>query len=65
MKQRMLALGLAVAVNGVAFAALELAMIAGAEQQLAARHEPERVLISAPRLGAELAKSNCPGPKTL
>jgi hypothetical protein len=61
----MLALGTAVAVNGAAFAALQLAMIAGAEQQLAAREEPERVVISAPRPGAELARTSCPGPKAL
>ena len=61
-RTRLLSLTLAVAINCAALAGLHHAMADGAEL---AAGEIERVVVTAPRDDAALAKSNCPAPKAL
>ena len=66
---RLIGLGIALAVNAAAFAALNFAMVDGAERDRLSQQEPERILISAPRQELPdqdiLAIQNCPGRKAL
>ncbi len=65
---RLIALGLAVAVNAGAVAALHVAMIDGADQERLSLQEPERIVVTASRErapGQKLAARNCPHPKAL
>jgi hypothetical protein len=66
---RLIALGIALAVNGAALIAFNVAMVDGAERDLLTQQEPERVVITAPRReqpGQDmLATQNCPGRKAL
>jgi hypothetical protein len=64
-RTRLLSLALAVAINGAALAVLNYAIAEGAEHAGLAASEIQRVVVSAPRENAELAKSNCPAPKAL
>jgi hypothetical protein len=57
------ALGFAVVVNALFFAALDRGMGDGARRALANMAEPERIVITAKRHEGEFAQ--CPGPKTL
>jgi hypothetical protein len=65
---RLLALGIAVAVNGAALMAVNASIIGGAERELASQHV-ERVVIVATRedLPAHptMASQNCPTPRAL
>lgn len=62
---RLLIFALAVAVNGVALAALHRAMVETAERAVLANQEFDHVVVSAARTPGELAKSTCPGTKAL
>ncbi len=66
---RLIALGIAIAVNGAALVAVNAAMVDGAERQLLSQQEPERIVITAPRqedpAPQALAIQNCPTKKTL
>src|SRR3989475_1804468 len=66
---RLMALGIAVSVNGAALMAVNAAMVEGAERQLLSQQEPERIVITAPRqedsAPQTLAIQNCPARKTL
>jgi hypothetical protein len=66
---RLIGLGIALAVNGAALTALNVAMVDGAERDRLSQQEPERVLIVAPRQELPeqemLATQNCPGRKAL
>ena len=66
---RLMALGIAIAVNGAALVAVNAAMLDGAERQLLSQQEPERIVITAPRqedpAPQTLAIQNCPAKKTL
>ena len=64
-KTRLMILALAVAVNGAALAALNVAMVDVAESAVLANQEFDHVVVSATRTPAELAKSQCPGTKAL
>ena len=70
MKQRirLLALGIAIGVNGAALMAVNASMVGGAERELASQHV-ERVVIVAKReyLQAHqtVAIQNCPTPRAL
>jgi hypothetical protein len=65
----MMALGIAIAVNGAALMAVNSAMLDGAERQLLSPQEPERIVITAPRqedsAPQTLAVQNCPARRTL
>lgn len=61
----LVALTLAIVVNGLALAALNRSMVDGAEQAQASLQEPARVLVSAKRTPTELATAQCPAPKSL
>ncbi len=65
---RLLALGVAIGVNGVALVAVNASMVGGAERELASQHV-ERVVIVAKRedLPAHqtMASQNCPAPRAL
>jgi len=67
-KTRLMILALAVAVNGAALAALNVAMVDVAERAVLANQEFDHVVVSATRssgnLAADLAKM-CPGTKAL
>ncbi len=66
---RLIALGIAIAVNGAALVAVNAAMVDGAERQLLSQQEPERIVITAPRqedpASQTLAIQSCPTKKTL
>jgi len=66
---RLMALGIAIAVNGTALVAVNAAMLDGAERQLLSQQEPERVVITGTRQdlpeNQTLAIQNCPAKKTL
>jgi hypothetical protein len=66
---RLMALGIAIAVNGAALVAVNAAMVDGAERQRLSQQEPERIVITAQRQGdpapQTLAIQNCPTKKTL
>ena len=70
MKQRihLLALGIAIGVNGAALVAVNASMIGGAERELASQ-QVERVVIVAKRENLPghqtLASQNCPTPRAL
>jgi len=65
---RLIALGLAIAVNGAALVAVNASMVGGAERELLSQ-QAERVVIVAKRedLPAHqtVASQNCPAPRTL
>ena len=62
---RLIALGIAIAVNGAAVMAVNASMVGGAERELASQHV-ERVVIVAKRQGLPanqtVASENCPAP---
>jgi hypothetical protein len=66
---RLIALGVAIAVNGAALVAVDAAMVDGAERQLLSQQEPERIVITATRQDLPenqiVASQNCPARKTL
>jgi len=66
---RLMALGIAVTVNGAALMAVNAAMVEGAERQLLSQQEPERIVITATRQdlleNQTVASRNCPAKKTL
>ena len=65
---RLLALGIAIAVNGAALMAVNASMVGGAERELASQHV-ERVVIVAKRqdlpASQTMASQNCPAPRAL
>ena len=66
---RLLALGIAIAVNGAALMAVNASMVGGAERELLSPQPPERVVIVAKRqdlpANQTVASQNCPAPKVL
>ena len=64
-KTRLMILTFAFAVNAAALAALHVAMVQGAEQAVLANQEYDHIVVSATRTPSELAKSSCPGTKSL
>ncbi|HXM82707.1 MAG TPA: hypothetical protein VN929_12370 [Burkholderiales bacterium] len=66
---RLMALGIAIAVNGVALVAVNVSMVDGAERELLSQQQPERIVITAPRQELPeqqmLVTQNCPGRKAL
>ncbi len=64
-RTRLLSLTLAVAINGAALTGMHHAMADRTERAVLSASEIERVVVTAPRQDAELAKSNCPAPKAL
>ncbi len=66
---RLIALGIAIAVNGAALVAVNAAMVDSAERQLLSQQEPERIVITGSRQDLPehrtLAVQNCPAKKTL
>ena len=65
---RLMALGIAIAVNGAALMAVNASMVDGAERELSSQHV-ERVLIVARRqdlpANQAMASQNCPAPRAL
>ena len=65
---RLLALGIALGVNGAALMAVDASIVGGAERELASQHV-ERVVIVAKRqdlpANQTVASQNCPAPRTL
>jgi hypothetical protein len=57
---RFAVLAFAVALNAAAVAALNIAMVDGAERAIVANQEAEHVIVSATRAPAPVATSNCP-----
>ena len=66
---RLMALGIAIAVNGAALMAVNASMVDGAGRELLSQQQPERIVIVAKRLGLPasqtVASQNCPAPKVL
>jgi len=66
---RLMALGLAIAMNGTALMAVNASMVGGAERELASQQHPERVVIVAKRQELPghqtVASQNCPAPRAL
>ena len=66
---RVMALGIAIAVNGATLMAVNAAMVDGAERELLSQQQPERVVIVAKRqdlpINQAVASQNCPTPKAL
>ena len=66
---RLTALGFAIAVNGAALTAVNVALVDGAERERLSQQQPERIVITAKRQdlpgNQTVASQNCPGPKTL
>jgi hypothetical protein len=66
---RLMALGLALAVNGASLMAVNASMIGGAERELLSQQQPERVVIVAKRQELPghqtVAIENCPAPRAL
>ena len=66
---RLLALGLAIAVNGAALMAVNASMVRGAERELLSQQPPERVVIVAKRedlpANQTVAIQNCAAPRAL
>jgi hypothetical protein len=62
---RLTILALAVAINAVAFSALNAAMVSGAERAVLANQEFDHVVVSATRTPADMAITSCPGTKAL
>ncbi len=61
----LVALALALVVNGLTIAALNRSMTDSAERAMASLQEPARILVSAKRTPSELATAQCPAPKAL
>ena len=65
---RLMALGIAIAVNGAAMMAVNASIVGGAERELASQHV-ERVVIVAKRqdvpVNQTVASQNCPAPRAL
>jgi hypothetical protein len=57
---RLAVLAFALALNAAAVAALNIAMIDGAERAILANQEPEHVVITATRTTDPVASTNCP-----
>jgi hypothetical protein len=64
-KNRLIVLAVAMAINAAALAALHVAMVEGTERALAGNAEREHVVVSAAPTPAEVARSNCPATKAL
>ena len=62
---KVLALGIALAVNAAALATVNVAMLDGAAREQVAQQEVERVVIFGERPAEALAAKNCPGHQTL
>jgi hypothetical protein len=64
---RLMALGIAMAVNGAALLAVNDAMVDGARRELLSQQQPERIVITAKRrdLPGAVASQNCPAPRAL
>ncbi len=66
---RLMALGIAIAVNGAALVAVNAAMLDGAERQRLSQQEPQRIVITGRRQDLPehrtLAVQNCPTRRTL
>ena len=66
---RVVALGVAIAVNGTGLLAVNAAMVDGAGQELVSQQQIERIVITAKRQdlppGQTVAIQNCPTPKAL
>ena len=66
---RLMALGLALAVNGASLMAVNASMVDGAERELLSKQQPERVVIVAKRqelpATQAVASQNCPAPRAL
>ena len=65
MTPKVLALGIALAVNAAALATVNVAMLDGAARERVALQEVERVVIFGDRPAEALAAKNCPGHQTL
>ena len=57
---RLAVFAFAVVLNAAALAALHFAMVDGTERAIAANQEFEHVVVSATRMPAAIATSNCP-----
>lgn len=57
---RLAVLAFAVVLNAAAIAALNIAMVDGAERAILANQEPEHVVITATRTPDPVASTNCP-----
>jgi len=66
---RLVALGVAIAVNGTGLLAVNAAIVDGAGRELASQQQIERIVITAKRqdlpANQTVASQNCPTPKTL
>ena len=62
---RLAILAIALALNAVGVAALNVAMVNGAEQAVLANQEFDHVVVSSTRVPSDLARSSCPGTKAL
>ncbi len=66
---RLMALGFAIAVNGAALTAVNVALVDGAERERLSQQQPERIVITAKRRdlpeNQTVASRNCPAPKAL
>jgi hypothetical protein len=65
MTPKVLALGIALAVNAAALATVNVAMLDGAERDRQSLQEVERIVIFGERPAEALAAKNCPGHQTL
>jgi hypothetical protein len=65
MTRKVLALGIALAVNAAALATVDVAMLDGAARERVAQQEVERVVIFGDRPAEAFAAKNCPGHQTL
>ena len=65
MTPKVLALGIALAVNAAALATVNIAMRDGAAREQVAQQEVERIVIFGDRPAEALAAKNCPGHQTL
>jgi len=66
---RLVALGVAIAVNGTGLLAVNAAIVDGAGRELASQQQIERIVITAKRQDLPatqtVASQNCPAPKAL
>ena len=58
-------LGIAIAVNAAAVAAVDVAMTQGALREQLAQQDPARIVVRAPATPGALAAASCPAPKLL
>ena len=65
MTPKILALGVALAINAAALATVNVAMLDGAARERVAQQEVERVVIFGDRPAQAFAAKNCPGHQTL